>query len=154
MNISYNWLKDLVEIDLSPQELAQKLTNIGLAVEGIHEANDDFVFDIDLTSNRPDCLSHLGVSREVVAITNGELRLTKDKEQRTKNKSQNLVSIQDADLCHRFAAQIIRNVKIGESPEWLKKRLEAVGERVINNVADITNFVIYKYCSKKLRSAS
>jgi len=72
MNISYNWLKDLVETNLSPQELATKLTNVGLAVEGIHKTDDDFVFDIDLTSNRSDCLSHLGVSREVAAITNYE----------------------------------------------------------------------------------
>ncbi|MGI8788327.1 MAG: phenylalanine--tRNA ligase subunit beta [Pyrinomonadaceae bacterium] len=141
MNISYNWLKDLVEVDLSPQELATKLTNVGLAVEGIHEFADDFVFDIDLTSNRSDCLSHLGVSREVAAITNGELRITNDNEQPA-NDAQNLVSIQDADLCHRFTARIIRNVKIAPSPEWLKRRLEAVGERSINNVADITNFVM------------
>lgn len=143
MNISYNWLKDLVEVDLSPQELATKLTNVGLAVEGIHEAGDDFVFDIDLTSNRSDCLSHLGVSREVAAITNGELRINNDNKQPI-NNGQNLVSIQDADLCHRFTARIVRNVKIGASPEWLKKRLEAVGERSINNVADITNFVMHE----------
>ncbi len=143
MNISYDWLKDLVEVDLSPQELAEKLTNVGLAVEGIHEFETDFVFDIDLTSNRSDCLSHLGVSREVAAITNYELRITNDNERPT-NDEQNLVSIQDADLCHRFTARIIRNVKIGTSPEWLVKRLEAVGERSINNVADITNFVMHE----------
>ncbi len=97
MNISYNWLKDLVEVDLSPQELATKLTNVGLAVEGIQEADDDFVFDIDLTSNRPDCLSHLGVSREVSAITKDKLRITNDNHQLTTSIHQNLVSIQDAD---------------------------------------------------------
>ena len=144
MNISYNWLKDLVEVDLSPQELATKLTNVGLAVEGIQEADDDFVFDIDLTSNRPDCLSHLGVSREVSAITKDKLRITNDNHQPTTSVHQNLVSIQDADLCNRFTARIIRNVKIGASPEWLVKRLEAVGERSINNVADITNFVMHE----------
>jgi len=144
MNISYNWLKDLVEIDLSPQELATKLTNVGLAVEGIHEAGDDYVFDIDLTSNRSDCLSHLGVSREVAAITNYELRITNDKNQRPKTEDQTLVSMQDADLCNRFTARIISNVKICASPEWLVKRLEAVGERSINNVADITNFVMHE----------
>ncbi len=144
MNISYNWLKDLVEVDLSPQELATKLTNVGLAVEGIHEAGDDFVFDIDLTSNRSDCLSHLGVSREVAAITNYELRITNEEEHSPNDENQNLVSIQDADLCHRFTARIIRKVKIAQSPEWLVKRLEAVGERSINNVADITNFVMHE----------
>jgi phenylalanyl-tRNA synthetase beta chain len=144
MNISYNWLKDLVETNLSPQELATKLTNVGLAVEGIHEFENDFVFDIDLTSNRPDCLSHLGVSREVAAITNDELRITNDKGQVSADNEQNIVSIQDRDLCNRFTARIIRNVKIDESPVWLKQRLEAVGERSINNVADITNFVMHE----------
>ena len=144
MNISYKWLKDLVEVDLSPQELATKLTNVGLAVEGIHEFENDFVFDIDLTSNRPDCLSHLGVSREVAAITNDELLITNDKGQVSADNEQNIVSIQDRDLCNRFTARIIRNVKIDESPVWLKQRLEAVGERSINNVADITNFVMHE----------
>lgn len=146
MNISYNWLKDLVEVDLSPQELATKLTSVGLAVEGIHEAQDDFVFDIDLTSNRPDCLSHLGVSREIAAIQNSKFKIqdSESEDQKPKTEDQTLVSIQDSDLCYRFTARIIRNVKIGESPEWLKQRLEAVGERSINNVADITNFVMHE----------
>jgi phenylalanyl-tRNA synthetase beta chain len=147
MNISYNWLKDLVEVDLSPPDLAQKLTDVGLAVEGIHEFQGDFVFDIDLTSNRPDCLSHFGVAREVRAITGGELKIqtANDEKQSTKDDSQNLVSIQDSDLCPRFTARVIRHVKIAPSPEWLVKRLEAVGERSINNVADITNYVMHEF---------
>ena len=144
MNISYNWLKDLVEVDLSPQGLARKLTNVGLTVEGIHETQGDFVFDIDLTSNRPDCLSHLGVSREIAAIENSELKIKNYGDQSPKTEEQYLVTIQDPDLCHRFTARIIRNVKISASPEWLVKRLEAVGERSINNVADITNFVMHE----------
>ncbi len=68
MNISYNWLKDLVEFDLSPQDLAVKLTGAGHAVEGIEEIRGDYIFDIDLTSNRGDCLSHLGIAREIGAI--------------------------------------------------------------------------------------
>lgn len=144
MNISYNWLKDLVEVDLSPQDLAQKLTDVGLAVEGIHEFGDDFVFDIDLTSNRGDCLSHLGVAREIAAITNSKLRITNYENQQPTSENQHLVAIEDADLCHRFTARIIRGVKIGASPDWLVKRLEAVGERSINNVADITNFVMHE----------
>ena len=144
MNISYNWLKDLVDINLSPQETAQKLTSAGLAVEGIDEFENDFVFDIDLTSNRSDCLSHLGVARELATIENSKLLIAKDKGQRTKDESQNLVAIEDTDLCHRFTARIIRNIKIAPSPEWLVKRLEAVGERSINNVADITNYVMHE----------
>lgn len=145
MNISYNWLKDLVNIDLSPAELATKLTNAGLAVEGVHASGDDFVLDIDLTSNRGDCLSHLGVAREIGVISDVGLRIADFVEdQKPKTSDQNLVTIEDADLCHRFTARVIRGVKIGPSPDWLVKRLEAVGERSINNVADITNYVMHE----------
>src|SRR5438445_8690371 len=74
MNISYSWLKNLINIDLSAEETAAALTRVGLAVEGIHAHGDDQVFDIDLTSNRPDCLSHLGVARELTVITKAETR--------------------------------------------------------------------------------
>ncbi len=144
MNISYNWLKELVEIDLTAPEVAEKLTSVGLAVEGIHQFESDFVFDIDLTSNRGDCLSHLGVARELSAITNSTLRMTTFDSPPSPLATPHLVVIQDADLCHRFTARIIKNVKIAPSPEWLVKRLEAIGQRSINNVADITNFVMHE----------
>lgn len=144
MNISYNWLRDLVEINLSPADLAKKLTDAGLAVEGIHEFGEDFVFDIDLTSNRGDCLSHLGVAREVSVITNDELLITDYGDSQLSTPGSRLVTIENPELCHRFTARLIRGVKIGASPDWLVKRLEAVGERSINNVADITNFVMHE----------
>ena len=151
MNISYNWLKDLIDIDLAPDQLANELTRVGLAVEGVHPHNDDFVLDIDLTSNRPDCLSHLGVAREIAAITSGSLK-TKTAPENAEAEiplpavlAYDIVSIEDPDLCHRFTARIIKNVKIGPSPEWLVKRLEAIGERSINNVADITNYVMHEF---------
>ena len=149
MNISYNWLKDLIDINLPPEELGKKLTNIGLAVEGIHE--DDYVFDIDLTSNRPDCLSHLGVAREIGVITKKALTAeTRSRAEETASipypaiLATDIVKIEDTDLCHRFTARIIRDVKIGPSPDWLVKRLAAIGERSINNVADITNYVMHE----------
>ncbi len=145
MNISYNWLKELIDFDLSADELAVALTRVGLAVEGIHAHGDDFVLDVDLTSNRPDCLSHLGVSREIAAIQNSKLKIkNSETELHTKTENQSLVTIQDSDLCQRFTARIIRNVKIGQSPQWLIDRLEAIGERSINNVADITNYVMHE----------
>ncbi|MFN3330774.1 MAG: phenylalanine--tRNA ligase subunit beta, partial [Pyrinomonadaceae bacterium] len=76
MNISYNWLKDLIEIELSPYELAEKLTNAGLAVDSVERFGDDYVLVFDLTSNRSDCLSHLGIAREVKALTGKELKLS------------------------------------------------------------------------------
>ncbi|MBC7798736.1 MAG: phenylalanine--tRNA ligase subunit beta, partial [Pyrinomonadaceae bacterium] len=143
MNISYNWLKDLVEIDLSPRDLAKKLTSVGLAVEGVHEAKDDFVFDIDLTSNRPDCLSHFGVAREIAAFASSKVQSPKPKVQNKESENRN-VSVEHTELCPRYTARIVRNVKIADSPEWLRERLEAIGQRSINNVADITNFVMHE----------
>jgi phenylalanyl-tRNA synthetase beta chain len=148
MNISYNWLKELIDIELSPEETARELTRVGLAVEGVHEHKDDFVLDIDLTSNRPDCLSHLGVARELSASTGKTVYVDRRSLDRLPDApfpsllAADVVKIEDADLCYRFTARIIRGVKIGPSPQWLVDRLEAMGERSINNVADITNYVM------------
>jgi phenylalanyl-tRNA synthetase beta chain len=148
MNISYNWLRELIDLELSPEETALQLTRVGLAVEGIHPYGDDFVLDIDLTSNRPDCLSHLGVARELSVITGSPVITDRRGPDRLPDApfpailAPDLVKIDDPDLCHRFTARVIRNVKIGPSPQWLVDRLEAMGERSINNVADITNYVM------------
>jgi len=151
MNISYNWLKELIDIDRPAVELAERLTRVGLAVDGVHPFGDDFVFDIDLTSNRPDCLSHLGVAREVGVITGKSL--TSDTQKRKEDEEEiplpvalarEIVKIENPELCYRFTARIIRNVKIGRSPKWLVDRLEAIGERSVNNVADITNDVMHE----------
>ncbi len=144
MKISYNWLKDLIDIDLSAEDLAEKLTLVGLELDGMHETADDFVLDIETTSNRGDCLSHLGVAREISVFTGKKLKLNDYEKTPPTVENKNLVTIQDADLCHRFTARIIKNVKIGTSPEWLVKRLEAIGERPINNIADITNYVMHE----------
>ncbi len=142
MNISYNWLKDLIHFDLSADELAAALTRVGLAVEGVHPHGDDLVLDIDLTSNRPDCLSHLGVARELSVIADCGLLIADLPQVSNEANESNLVSIEAPDLCHRFTARIIRNVKVGPSPKWLADRLEALGERSINNIADISNYVM------------
>ena len=154
MNISYNWLKELIDLDLSPEETAAALTRVGLAVEGIHQHGDDFVLDIDLTSNRPDCLSHRGVCRELGAITSkpygverhiiGQVDTSADAVPFPSVLAPEIVRIDAPDLCHRFTARIIRGVTIGPSPKWLAARLEAIGERTINNVADITNYVMHE----------
>lgn len=141
MNISYNWLKDLIDTGYDADETARQLTRVGLAVEGIHPHKDDFVLDIDLTSNRPDCLSHLGVARELSVASKNDLKLSPVSDEAS-TQGQTLVTIEDPDLCNRFTARIIRGVKVGPSPQWLVDRLEAVGERSINNVADITNYVM------------
>jgi phenylalanyl-tRNA synthetase beta chain len=149
MNISYNWLKHLIDIDMPADELAAVLTRVGLAVEGVHAFRDDLVLDIDLTSNRPDCLSHLGIAREIAAITGRKLKLeTAENDPETAEVpypavlAPDIVMVEDPDLCYRFTARIVRNVKVAPSPKILVDRLEALGERAINNIADITNYVM------------
>lgn len=144
MKISYNWLKEFVDVDLPPRDLAEKLTMVGLAVDGVEEHGEDFVLDIDLTSNRPDCLSHLGVAREAAAITRNPLRMPKVEFAESQAKVGELTSVEilNPDLCPRYTARIIKGVKIGPSPDWLVRRLEVMGQRSVNNVADITNYVM------------
>lgn len=146
MNISYNWLRELTNTRLSPFELRDRMTMIGLAVESVHEAGDDFVLDFDLTSNRPDCLSHLGVARELAVMEDGEIHLPGAPPAGATGTAEAFTSveIEDPDLCPRYAARVVRGVKIGPSPAWLVERLEAIGQRAINNVADITNYVMHE----------
>src|SRR2546425_2993551 len=144
MKISYNWLKDFVEITETPQQLGDRFTNAGLAVDALEKSGDDSVFELDVATNRPDCLSHLGVARETAAIYGSELKPPKVDLRETNTPAADVfsISILDADLCARYCGQYIANVKIGPSPEWLKARLEVLGIRSINNVADITNYVM------------
>lgn len=147
MKISYNWLKEFVDHDLSPRELAAKLTMVGLAVDAVEEHGEDSVLEIDLTSNRPDCLSHLGVAREVAAITGKTLQMPEVVTGKLSSGDEKVgdvtsVEILNPDLCPRYSARIIKGVKVGPSPDWLVKRLEVMGQRSVNNVADITNYVM------------
>ena len=146
MDISYNWLRELVDVGLEPRELAERMTMAGLAVDAVHESGDDRVLEFDLTSNRPDCLSHLGIAREAAALAGASVTLPDSTAKSVGGKAEEFtsVSIEDADLCPRYAARVVRGVRIAPSPEWLVKRLQAIGQRPINNVADITNFVMHE----------
>ena len=108
---------------------------------------DDIVFELEITPNRPDCLSLIGVAREIRAETGNPLKLpTVDlKENETDIRELTSVTIDASDLCPRYAARVIQGVKVGESPAWLQQRLESVGVGVINNIVDITNFVLMEY---------
>jgi phenylalanyl-tRNA synthetase beta chain len=146
MDISYNWLRELTDVRLPPRELAERLTMAGLAVDSVKEHGDDFVLEFDLTSNRPDCLSHLGIAREAAALAGAVVRLPDLTAQSVGGKAEEFtaVEVEDPQLCPRYAARVVRGVKIAPSPEWLAKRLQAIGQRPINNVADITNFVMHE----------
>jgi phenylalanyl-tRNA synthetase beta chain len=146
MLISYQWLKELTDTKLSPPELRERLTMVGLAIDAVEEHDHDAVLDVEVPSNRPDCLSHVGIAREVAVIEKGRMRMPAGEQAKTEGSAASLTSVEikDSDLCPRYAARIVRGVKIGPSPHWLAKRLETIGQRPINNVADITNYVLHE----------
>lgn len=145
--ISLNWLTDYVDVSCSAKELAAALTRIGLGCEEIIETASDVVLDLEITSNRPDCLGHLGVAREVAAMTAAPFRPPQIGKLKTSGKAAELTSVQvlAPDLCPRYTARVIRGVKVGPSPKWMVQRLAAVGLRSINNVVDVTNYVLMEY---------
>ena len=108
---------------------------------------DDVVFELEITPNRPDCLSLIGVAREIRAETGNALKLPQVdfNEDETDIREMTSVTIEAPDLCPRYAARVIRGVKVGQSPAWLQHQLESVGVGVINNIVDITNFVLMEY---------
>ena len=146
MYISYNWLKELTGTSLTPLELRERLTMVGLAIDAVDEFDGDYVLDVEVPSNRPDCLSHIGIAREVSVIESGEVHWPAPIPPRVEGRAEDFaaVEIRDPDLCPRYAARIIRNVKIAPSPDWLARRLMEIGQRPINNVADITNYVLHE----------
>ena len=108
---------------------------------------DDVVFELEITPNRPDCLSLIGVAREIRAETGNALKLPEVtlNEDETDIQEMTSVTIEAPDLCPRYAARVIRGVSVGQSPAWLQQHLESVGVGVINNIVDITNFVLMEY---------
>lgn len=146
MLISYNWLRELTNTKLTPLELRERLTMVGLAIDAVDEIDGDAVLDVEVPSNRPDCLSHIGIAREVSVIEKSHVQRPASKVSATQGRAADFtaVEINDEELCPRYAARIVRGVKIAPSPDWLVKRLGEIGQRPINNVADITNYVLHE----------
>jgi phenylalanyl-tRNA synthetase beta chain len=144
MKISLNWLSDYVETDLSAEEVAEILSDLGLPYEGIEYLGNDAVIDVEVTTNRGDCLSYIGIARELAAATGRQLKLPEVKLMESGKDVAEFASVEilEPDLCGRYTARIIENVKIGPSPDWLKSRIEAVGLRSVNNVVDVTNYAM------------
>ncbi len=143
MLVPLQWLKEFIDPGKTPDEISHILTMVGLEVEGEESTDGEVVFEVGITPNRPDCLSLLGVARELRAATGGEIKIP-PKEVKAETKEDFRVII-DSPLCRRYAGRIIRGVKIGPSPEWMQKRLDLAGLRPINNVVDITNYVLLEF---------
>ncbi|MFP4027725.1 MAG: phenylalanine--tRNA ligase subunit beta [Candidatus Brocadiia bacterium] len=145
MLISYNWLNDICPHGLAAHELADRLSHAGLCVETYEPRGKDWMLDVEVTSNRPDCLSHLGIAREVAALTGQHVQhpdasVEEDSELRFEDQSS--VIVECPDLCPHYTARIIEGITVGESPPWMKKRLETCGIRPINNIVDVTNYIL------------
>ncbi len=152
MRILVSWLRDFVAVDTSIDELAAVLTMRGFEVSAIEPApptvqgdGDDAVLDLEITTNRPDCLSVVGVAREVSTIYDAELRAPRIDTTNDLTSagvgSDVSVAIDSPELCPRYVAAVA-DVTLGPSPTWLAARLDAAGVRPINNIVDITNYVM------------
>ncbi|MBU1871800.1 MAG: phenylalanine--tRNA ligase subunit beta [Candidatus Omnitrophica bacterium] len=153
MKVTYNWLKDFVEIKIPALQLAEKLTMSGLEVTSLESKGGDWVFELEITSNRPDWLSVIGIAREVAAITGKKLKLDArcfildTRKHKRASSIQHPVSkleikIENKKDCPLYTARVIKGLQVQSSPGWLKKRLELIGIRSVNNVVDITNYVL------------
>ncbi|PYU73222.1 MAG: phenylalanine--tRNA ligase subunit beta [Acidobacteria bacterium] len=144
MKVVYNWLKDFVEVAAPPRELASRLALSGTNIGGVENGPHGAVMEAEVSSNRPDCLGHYGIAREVAAIYKLPLKHLSPKPAEGGSKASEAVKveIQSPELCGRFTARVIRNVKIQPSPKWMKDRLEASGVASISNVVDISNYVM------------
>jgi phenylalanyl-tRNA synthetase beta chain len=153
MIVSWNWLTDYVDLGMSVEELTDRLTMSGLNLEGIETPAGDTAIDLEVTSNRPDCLGHLGVAREIAVLYDRELKIPEAQVAAGGEavSAATSVEIECEDLCPRYHARVIKGVKIGPSPAWLQARLEAVGVATVNNVVDVTNYVLLE-CGQPLHA--
>jgi phenylalanyl-tRNA synthetase beta chain len=142
--VNIEWLRDWVSIDLEPSQLAERLTVAGLEVDSVEAAApDDAILDIDLTPNRGDCFSVLGIAREIAAIQGLELETPKDAPIAAQNSATFDVKLEAEAGCPRFIGRVIRGISTSAtSPVWLSERLLRAGLRPIHSVVDVTNYVM------------
>lgn len=159
MKFSLRWLKEFIPVELSPNQLAAILTSAGLEVDAIESAPDisvdcsqacdtrslkDHVFEISLTPNLGHCASMMGIARELSAANLGKVRIPKINLVENAEATASLiqVNVEELHLCPRYSCRVARDVVIGPSPEWMQERLKSAGIRPINNIVDITNYVV------------
>ncbi|MEA2238590.1 MAG: phenylalanyl-tRNA synthetase beta chain [Thermoanaerobaculia bacterium] len=144
MKFSRNWLSDYVDLsDLSDDEIGARLTEIGHAIEAVEKHGDDTVFDLEITTNRVDAMSHLGMARELAAALGRRAAGTlASSPAGPAASSPPLIRIDAPEMCARYTAKVIRNITVKPSPPEIQRRLEEVGLRPINNIVDVTNYVM------------
>ncbi|MBN8601098.1 MAG: phenylalanine--tRNA ligase subunit beta [Planctomycetes bacterium] len=146
MLVSWEWLSQYVYLKNTPDEIANRLSLSGLNHEETKTVDGDTVLDLEVTSNRADCLCHIGIAREIGVLTQQQLclpeaKITTSGEDITKSWKLN---VEAPTACPRYTGRIIRGVKVGPSPAWLVKRLAAIGCKSVNNIVDVTNYVMFE----------
>lgn len=144
MSVPVNWLKEYIKIDWSKEELAHRLTMAGIAVDPVGVGEDDAALELDLTPNRGDCLGLINMAREVSALTGNPVIIPTVVLKETNERVEDYITVEIAepDLCRRYAARVIKNCRVAPSPQWLQERLTGAGIRPINNIVDVTNYVM------------
>ncbi|HVA49988.1 MAG TPA: phenylalanine--tRNA ligase subunit beta [Pirellulales bacterium] len=153
MIVSWNWLKDYVALDVPATEVERRLMMAGLNHESTQPVGDDLAIDLEITSNRPDCLGHLGIAREIAVLFERRLQLPPAAPEESKSAVASLiqVSLECPRHCYRYTVRVVRGVKVGPSPTWLARRLATIGIATINNVVDVTNYVLME-CGQPLHA--
>ncbi|MBU1153935.1 phenylalanine--tRNA ligase subunit beta [bacterium] len=147
MKVSLNWLKEYIEINLTSEEISHHLTMLGLEIEHLEKTKDDTIFEISVTTNRGDCLSIIGLAGEISLINNKDIHHPPLFNQEPSLDVQRLLAvfIKEKELCPRYSGRVIKNIKITPSPSWIQERLISCGIKPVNNIVDITNFVLMEY---------
>lgn len=151
--VSWNWIKQYVSLDVAPGEFERRLMMAGLNHESTTPVGDDLAIDLEITSNRPDCLGHLGIAREAAVLFQLPLKLPAAAPGQGTTNVADLTSVdlQCPELCSRYTARVLQGVRVGPSPAWLSRRLSTIGITTINNVVDITNYVLME-CGQPLHA--
>ncbi|MCC6737494.1 MAG: phenylalanine--tRNA ligase subunit beta [Planctomycetia bacterium] len=153
MKFTIDWLSDYCRTGLPAATVAELLTKAGIKVEGLEERGGETVFELEVTANRPDCLSVIGVAREVSVVTGKPVVEPPFKLEttRTMRSPDWMLDVQEPELCPRYVGRTVKGLKVGPAPGLLRQRLEAVGLRSVNNAVDITNYVLYE-CGQPLHA--
>lgn len=153
MIVSLDWLREYVPTEHSADDLAERFTMAGLNLESVTPCGNDAAIDLEVTSNRPDCLGHLGIAREASVLTGTLLRVPDPHPAETGRPVAEAagLAIEASEMCPAYIARVIEGVTVRPSPEWLRRRLECVGITPINNIVDVTNYVLME-CGQPLHA--
>jgi phenylalanyl-tRNA synthetase beta chain len=146
MKLSAQWIRDFVNLTVDDRRLAEDLTGVGIAVEGITGSGADTVFEMEIGTNRPDAMNHYGVAREAAAIYDVPLKALSGSGLRASAESNVTfpITVEEPQLCPRFSARVIRGSKIKPSPTKIAHRLQLLDQRPISNAVDATNYVLWE----------